>query len=411
MFYLFGVYTVSNSLLTINMITREAVRLWKNTNAFMRNLTTTYDDQYARAGAKIGSQLRIRLPVDLTVRTGAAASFQDVSEQFTTLTMATQQGVDLSFPSTDLTLSVDDFAERYLAPSVNNLAGQVATAIMSGSEGGVCNYIDNESGSAIITPTATTFLTANAILDTQSAPMMNHRVVVNPFTDARVTAALAGLFNPATEISEQYRSGGMKNALGLDWMKDQTVIMHTSGSFSAGAISGANQTGTVLTTGAITGTLTKGDIITVAGVNGVNRVTKSSYGQLRQFVVTANVLSGATSIPIYPALIPGGSGGVQVQYQTVDVSPANSAAIALVSPASATYRKNIVFVPEAVTMATADLEIPPNVESGRHEFDGVSMRMVRQYIVGTDQTGTRLDIVYGYLWIRPEWAVVVPDIA
>ena len=134
------------------MITREAVRLWKNSNAFMRNLDTQYDDQYAREGAKVGSSLRIRLPVDFTVRTGQAASFQDVAEQFTTLTLATQQGVDMSFPSIDLTLSVDDFAERYVAPAVNNLAGQVAVAVMSGSEGGVCNYVDNESAGSIITP-------------------------------------------------------------------------------------------------------------------------------------------------------------------------------------------------------------------------------------------------------------------
>ena len=127
---------MANNLLTINMITRLAVRLWKNTNAFMRNLDTQYDNQYANVGAKIGSQLRIRLPVDFTVRHGAAASFQDVSEQFTTLTMATQDGVDMSFPSIDLTLSVDDFAERYIAPAVNNLAGDIAVGVMSGAEGG-----------------------------------------------------------------------------------------------------------------------------------------------------------------------------------------------------------------------------------------------------------------------------------
>ena len=400
---------MANTLLTISMITRLAVRLWKNTNAFMRNLDTQYDDQYARVGAKIGSQLKIRLPVDFTVRHGAAASFQDVSEQFTTLTMATQDGVDMSFPSIDLTLSVDDFAERYIAPAINNLAGDVAVGVMSGSEGGVCNYYDNEAAGAIITPSNLTFLTANAILDTQSAPVMNHRVVTNPFTDARISGALAGLFNPVTEISEQYRSGGMKNALGLDWMKDQTVIQHTSGSFSAGTVNGAGQTGTTVTTNAITGSLAKGDIITFAACNGVNRITKQSYGQLRQFVVVNAVSTAGTSITIYPALIPAGPGGVQVQYQTVDASPASGAAITLQGPASTTYRKNIVFVPEAITMATADLEIPPDVQAARHEFDGVSMRMVRQYIVGTDQTGTRLDVVWGALWIRPEWCCVVPD--
>ena len=160
---------------------------------------------------------------------------------------------------------------------------------------------------------------------------------------------------------------------------------------------------------AITGTLAKGDIIVFAGCNGVNRIEKQSYGQLRQFVVVNAVASGGTSITIYPALIPSNN-GAQVQYQTVDNSPANGATITLQGPANTTYRKNIVFVPEAITMATADLEIPPDVQAARHEFDGVSMRMVRQYIVGTDQTGTRMDVVWGSLWIRPEWAVVVPDV-
>jgi P22 coat protein - gene protein 5 len=331
-----------------------------------------------------------------------------VSEQFTTLTMATQNGVDMSFPSIDLTLSVDDFAERYIAPAVNNLAGTVAAGVMSGAEGGVCNYIDNEAAGAIITPSNLTFLTANAILDTQSAPTANHRVVVNQYTDARISGALAGLFNPVPEISEQYRSGGMKNALGLDWLKDQTVIMHTSGTFSAGTVNGAGQTGTTITVNGITGTLAKGDIITFSGCNGVNRIFKTSYGQLRQFVVVNAVASGGTSITIYPALIPSNN-GAQVQYQTVDNSPPNGATITLQGPASTTYRKNIVFVPEAITMATADLEIPPDVQAARHEFDGISMRMVRQYIVGSDQTGTRIDIVWGSLFIRPEWCCVVSD--
>lgn len=401
---------MANKLLTIDMITRLAVRLWKNTNAFMRNINTQYDDQFARTGAKIGSQLRIRLPVDFSVGSGQAISFQDVSEQFTTLTMATQNNVGMSFPQIDLTLSVDDFAERYIAPAVNNLAGTVAVGVMSGAEGGVCNYVDNEAAGAIISPSNITILTANAILHTQSAPAMNHRLVVNPFTDARVSGALAGLFNPATEISEQYRSGSMKNALGFDWMMDQTVLMHTAGTFSAGTVNGAGQTGTTITTNAITGTLKKGDIISFASVNGVNRIEKQSYGSVRQFVVLADVATAGTSLSIYPALIPAGPGGSQVQYQTVDVSPANAAAITLVSPASAVYRKNIAFVPDAITMATADLEIPPNVESARHELDGVSMLMVRQYIIGTGQTGTRLDVVWGALWIRPEWACVVADV-
>jgi hypothetical protein len=394
--------------LTINMITAEATRLWKNTNAFVRNAPAQYDDQYANSGWKIGSALRLRLPVDFTVRTGAAASVQDINETFTTLTLGTQKGVDLSAGTLDLTLSIDMFAERYLAPAVNNLAGAVAVDLMSGVDGGVCNYIDNEVANAIVTPTSNTILTAGAILDTNSAPTMNRRIVVDPFTDSRVTGALAGLFNPATEISDQYRSGAIKNALGFDWLKDQTVLKHTSGTFTAGTVNGAGQTGTSLVTNAITGTLVKGDIITLAGVNAVNRITKGDTGSLRQFVMVASVATAATALTIYPAIIPP-SGGNQVQYQTVTASPANGATILLLGPANTTYRKNVAFVPEAFTLATADLVLPRNVEAARAENDGISMRILTQYLAGTDQEITRLDLVFGWLYIRPEWMVVIPD--
>jgi hypothetical protein len=403
---------MSNVLLTTNAITREAVRLWRNSNAFIQNLDRQYDDQYMRAGAKIGNALRIRLPNDFVTRTGAAAIFQSTNEQNTVLTLATQQGVDLQFTSVDLSMSMDDFSERVLAPAVNVLAGTVAASIMAGSEaGGVCNFVDNEpTAGTMASPTSSTYLLAGAILDNQSAPVLNRRIVNNPTTDARVTASLQGLFNPQPRVSEQYETGSMKNALGADWMRDQTVLMHTSGTQASGTVAGANQTGTTLNITALTGTLVAGDIITIANVNGVNRINKATYGQARQFVIVANANAGATSIQIYPAIVPP-VGVNPVQYQTVTASPAAAAPWTQVGPgASATYRKNIMWVPNAIAMATADLIMPPNVDAARQVFDGVSMRIVRQYIIGTDVLGTRLDVLYGYLYVRPEWCCVIADI-
>ena len=135
---------MANSLLTINMITREAVRLWKNSNAFLQNVDMQYDDSFAVTGAKIGSTLRIRLPNDFTVTTGPALSVQDTNEQSTTLTLATQKHVDVSYSTADRTMSLDDYSQRVLAPMVNNLAGAVAVDSMSGSEGGICNFVANQ---------------------------------------------------------------------------------------------------------------------------------------------------------------------------------------------------------------------------------------------------------------------------
>lgn len=406
---------MANSLLTINMITREAVRLWKNSNAFLQNVDMQYDESFAVSGAKIGSTLRIRLPNDFTVTTGPALSVQDTSEQSTTLVLATQKHVDVGYSTADRTLSLDDYSKRVLAPMVNNLAGAVAVDIMQGSEGGICNFVANQdAASNIISPIQSTYLRAGAALSNNSGPVGNRKVVNSPDTQATVVSNLSGLLNPAAEISRQYVTGKMYDALGFIWLEDQTTIAHTNGALAQGSatVAGAGQTGLNLTVNALANGLNIGDIITIAGVFQVNRITKQSLGKLRQFVVTANVQAGATSIPIYPAIVPA-VGGQPVQYQTVTASPADSAAVNPTNNllASAQYTKNFAYAPEAVTLATADLEMPKNVhEAARESFDGVSMRMVTDYFIGTDQLITRLDVLYGYLWIRPEWACVVADI-
>jgi len=410
-----------NQYLTIDMITAEAVMLFKNSNLFIMNMDTQYDDQFAIDGAKIGDTLRIRLPSDFIVTDGPAMQLQDNTQQFTSLTVSSQKNVATPFTTAERTMSIDRYSELVMAPMVNALCGKVASTIMRGSEGGVCNLVANTDGAGnIISPTMDQFTGANAVLDDQGASMLDRRCVQDPTSDARTVSSLAGLLNPSQEVSAQFRSGMMKSGLGYDrFFRDQTVIKHTTGTFSAGGtVNGGNQStstsGGNITVNAITGTLKKGDIITFAGVNAVNRVTKDSLGTLRQFVVTADVANGATSIPIYPGLIAsstGVAGGPEQQYQTVDASPLNGAAMTLVTPAGSVYRKSLAYTQKAVTMASADLVMPKKAveEAARTSYDGVSMRMLTDYLPMTDQLATRLDVLFGFKYIRPEWLCIVAD--
>lgn len=426
---------MANALLTTSRITREAVMLFVNSNALLANVDRQYDDAFGKAGEKIGSQLRIRLPNDYVPVKGPAASVQDTTEQQTVLTMATQAHIDVSFSTADMLLSVDDFREIILKPMMNNLAGQVAVDISSVMEygyiplpsvngvapiaaplaattGGVSNIAPNyaSDGTTLITPTSGTLLDARAILANNSAPSGDRKLVFDPRTNARVVNSLTGLLNPATKLSQQYESGQMMSGLGYAAIfEDQTVIKHRTGSFTAGTMNAGGQTGYTLSVNAITGTFNVGDIITIAGVNAVNRVTKQTTGELRTFVVTAPVASGATSIPIYPAIIPAVNGNA-VQYQTVDAAPIASAAITMIIAPNTTYRKNVAYAPEAITMVSGDLPLPKNVDAARAKYQNVSMRMATQWQVGTDQEVTRLDTLYGGLLTRPEWGCVVPDV-
>lgn len=406
---------MSNSFLTASMITREALRLFKNTNLTLRTVDTQYDSQFARDGAKIGDTLRIRLPNDYIVRSGKVAVPQDTNERQVALAVATQKGVDLGFSSAELALSMDDFSDRYILPAVNALAGGVALDLMSVTEG-FSNLTFKgrntaDSTGTIASPDSAAWLDAGALLDMTGTPRVNskgmRKAVLDPRTQSRTVDSMSGLFNNAQKISDQYKTGEMGvNTLGMDWGMDQTVIKHTNGTYSAGAVNGASQTGSSLTVTGITGTFNKGDIIVIAGVYGVNPVTKQSTGELRQFTVTANVAAAATTIPIYPAITPG-----NVAYGTVTASPASGALITLVGGAGVTFRKNFVMDPMAISMASADLPLPKNMDmAGRENYDGISMRFLRGFDVTNDVFISRLDILYGYVSPRPEWACCVADI-
>lgn len=406
----------SNALLTIDMVTREALRLFRNSNWFLRTIGRQFDEEFGRAGTKIGQQLRIRLPNDYILRVGPTAVPQGTAEQNTVLVLATQMGVDVSFSSVERAMSLDDYSARVLAPAVNTLVGGVAVQTMMETSMG-CNFVQNTDASgSMISPTAGTWLTAGAILDQNGAPRNDRFIVMDPLTQSRTVTSLMGLFNPQAKISDQYIRGTITvDTLGFDWGMDQTTIRAVTGAYgTAPTVAGANQTGSTLSVTALAGPLNQGDMITIAGVDSVNRTTKQDNGTLAQFVVLMPALAGATSIQIYPPIIPFNNTTTPptpVPFQTVTSSPAAGAAIEVLTQPGEMYRQNFAYYAEALTLATGELELPGGVhEAARETYDGVSLRMITDYAVLSDQFITRLDILFGAKCVRPEWVVKVADV-
>lgn len=416
---------MANNILTPSMITRYSIRMFLNTNYFIQNVSRQFEDQFGIEGAKIGAQLRIRYANQYTVTDGPGISIQDTTETQFLLAVATQRHVDVAFTSAETTLDIDDYMERIVLPRVNALAGNVAIQIMANTATAVRNITANVDANNNILPVNDgPFALARAILEENSAPNFGEqgmrKVVLAPRSDTRVQLALRGLLNPVESISRQYNSGMMYEALQFRWFEDQSVVSHTTGTLTTGTVNGANQTGNTLTVNALGGTINAGDIITIAGVNAVNRVNYQSLGTLSQFVVTAAAAAGATTISIYPAIIPPASNvpyaGLPYtaqQYQTVTASPANNATITPFANASVTYRENLAYAPDAITMVVAPLWMPPNekgvIAAARHNYDMLSMRSLVCYEPTTDQPIDRLDILFGSAVPRPEWIVQVAD--
>jgi guanyl-specific ribonuclease Sa len=394
---------MSNSLLTIDMITRKSLEILENNLVITRNVNRQYDDSFAVEGAKIGSTLRIRLPDRALVTDGAALQVQDDNEQFTTLTVSSQKHIGINFTSAELTMQLDDFAERVLKPRISQLASTVDADVAN-----AYRLVGNSVGTPGTAPaTALVLLQAQQKLNENAATMSPRYATVNPAANAALVNGLSGFFNPTDVISRQFKNGMMgEQVLGYEEVNmSQSIKVHTCGTRAAtGSTTGAAVTAEGATTLTLTVgsglTINPGDVFTIAGCFAANPQTRESTGSLFQFVAisssTVTTTATVTVAPIYSAAN---------ALCTVVSLPANGQAVVFVGAASGSFPQNLVYHRDAIAFATADLLLPQGVDmASRAVHNGISLRVVRQYDINNDRMPCRVDVLYGYNTIRPQMA-------
>jgi len=387
---------MANTLLTPTQVTRKALMILHQKMNFVGSINRDYDDSFAKDGAKIGDTLKIRLPNQYTVRNGATLAPQDTTEQTVSLQVGTQKGVDVNFSSNELTLSLDDFADRVLEPAMSVLAAAIEVDAMN-MVNDVYNQVSN-TGAAI---TFNKVLNSRKILVDNLAPLGERTCNLNTQDNVDLVDALKGLFQDSTNIAKQYREGYMGRTAGFDFMENTLWPSQNRGDAAAYVCNTAtgitSGTATITVSGG-TGTFKKGDVFTIAGVFRVHPETKAVTSQLQQFVVTAD---STTSIPVSPTPI-----SVVGATQNISISGAGAGkAVTVAGTASTPYGLSMSYHKSAFAFATADLVLPRGVDfAAREVLDGVSMRIVRQYDIVQDKFPCRIDVLYGYKTVRPQLA-------
>jgi hypothetical protein len=396
---------LSNSILTIDMITRKALEILENSLVITRTVNRQYDDSFAVQGAKIGSTLRIRLPDRALVTDGAALQVQDDNEQFTTLTVSSQKHIGVNFTTAELTMQLDDFAERVLKPRISQLASSIDADVANSFKS-----IYQSVGTPGTTPgTSLVLLQGQQKLNEAAAVMAPRYSTVNPAANAGLVEGMKGLFNPTNTISRQFKNGLMgEGVLGFEEISmSQSIKQHTTGTRTGShtvtsAVTAQGST-TILITGTGTQTIKQGDVFTVANVFAVNPQTRESTGSLQQFVATADATAagGAYTVSVSPAMYTSGQA-----LATIDAFPQASAVVTFLGSASTQYPQNLIYHKDAITFATADLLMPQGVDmASRQVHNGISMRIVRQYDINNDRLPCRIDVLYGFSVIRPQMGV------
>ena len=393
-----------NSLLSPTIITREALRILHANLNFIANCDKQYDDQFANSGAspsgKIGPSLTIRMPNQFTVRTGAPISVQDVVESSQVLTVSTQKGVDFTFSSQDLALTIDEFSDRYLKPSMAVLATALEADALSMIKD-VYNAVDDNAAPLSYKDIAL----GRKVLNQYLAPSVGRAGILTPGHVVSFLDAIKGFFNPQESVSKPYLTGKIGMVNGISTYENTVLNPFQSGTALAVTAYTATLTGgsstAVMAAGATT--FVKGDIITFATVMAVDPETKLSRNFLQQFVVTADYAGGAGNMSISPTPITTGAA------QNVTNVGAGLAVLKIGGGPSAIYSQSMLFHPEAFAFVTADLVDVSKYGAwgARQEVDGISMRIARQYNISTDTVPCRIDVLYGYKTLRPQLAVRV----
>jgi hypothetical protein len=385
------------------MITRKALEILENNLVLTRTVNRQYDDSFAVEGAKIGSTLRIRLPDRALVTDGAALQVQDDNEQYTTLTVSSQKHIGVNFTTAELTMQLDDFAERVLKPRISQLAASIDADVANSFK-----YIGNSVGTPGTTPaTSLVLLQAQQKLNENAAVMQPRYATVNPAANAALIEGMKGLFNPVSAISKQFKNGMFgEGILGYDELNmSQSIKQFTTGS-RAGTVTVSTSvttegSTTIVLTGLGSTTIKAGDVFTIADCYAVNPQTRESTGSLFQFVALADVTASTTASVTVPAMYSAGQA-----LATVDALPVSGKAVTFYGSASTQYPQNLIYHRDAIAFATADLLMPQGVDmASRQVHNGISLRVVRQYDINNDRLPCRIDVLYGYSVIRPQMAV------
>jgi hypothetical protein len=400
-----------NSLLTNSVIAKESLRSLKNNLVLAANVNRSYSKEFAQSGAKIGDTFNVRLPNRYEVTSGAVLNIQGSQDSSIALQVSTQKHVGMAFSSADRALSLDKFKERYIEPAMIALANDVDYQLYAAMYKQVYNSVGVPSASALPS-TLKGFGQARAKIAKGGGPIDGLKAIVDYDVEASLVNGLSGLFQAQDALSAQYKKGSMGMASGMDFYASQNVAQHTIGALGGTALTNYPSAYVAGSTSLVTdgwtnstATLKKGDVITIAAVNEVNPQTRQSTGSLAQFVVQADVTadgSGNITITLDRGIYASGPN------QNVDALPADGAAIKVFGAVN-TYAgiicpQNMVFDKDAFALAFVDLEEVPGSVVVRDEDLGLSMRMWQQGDITNDRLITRLDVMYGFKCIRPEYA-------
>lgn len=400
----------NNTLLTTALIAKSALAEFSVANPWTATASRMYEKDFTQSGYRVGDNIQLRRRNQYIVGDGSVATPQSIIQTVENLTVNHQYHVLIDYSIKDLTLSIDDFAQEFVQPAIQNIVAQMEVDI--GIAASTSLYHFTGSSSASINSFNAVDTAGRKMLE-QAMPIGRDTYMALSLTDATaLKAALLANFTPMyNEDVVKYSSLGHLSY--FDMFQSQQVRKHTAGAgprlYSGDTliVNGAVSSGSsIVLSGAtisITDYFVAGDVISIAGVQSVNPVSHAATGQNAQFVVTANANSsgaGAVTISVSPSIISDSSNPLQ----NVNNAVPNASAVTMVG----SHNVNTAYIARGLDIACPPLEIL-QVQKHSRATDpqtGISLTITEQGDITNYQNQMRLDVLCGFLW-HPQYAVRV----
>lgn len=363
---------MANNFLSTKNIAREILPELID-NLVMPNLC--YND-YSDTFAAQGDTIRVRKPTIMEAKdftTGTAVTAQDIVETSVDVTLDKIATVDVNIEAIQAATNIESLTEQVIRPAAIALAEKI-------NRDGLAQYVyaGGTIGKAGTTPSSLDdFAAARKYLNAAKAPLTERRTVWDVEADAKFTTIGNLVKVNESGTATALREGEIGRVFGIDNYMSQGIVPHTVKGAGTVLVDGAATKGAnMIHLDGVTTALAAGDTFTIAGDTTLYRVTKAGA------LATAD-----QDVYIEPALAK---------------NAADNAAVTM----GAAYTPNLVFHKSAIAFVTRPLIAPAGADSYTTSYNGLSLRVVRDYDIAYKREKLSVDILYGYKTVYPELAAV-----
>jgi hypothetical protein len=410
---------IGGKLLTNDLILKEMMYQFKNNLVACKRV---FRDLETKMVAGVGNAVSVKKPYRVQSTEGRTIGYQPLVDNAVTITINRQSNIGLAITIQDMSLSLEDFSQRYIMPAVGEIANQMELSVFTAAE--EAYFMTGTVGADL---SYATFALTKAQMNQVAIPDEGtglRSALINDTDAANISTSLATVFAGGGSMAkESIQKGYMGPLSGMEFYSSPIIPYHTVGAYTGGtplADGATAQTGaSILTKGwpvSVTGLLKKYDVITFAGVYEINPVTRLSTGRLQTFNVTADVNStagGAATIPISPSINDGTLTTTDIEgttvslaaYQNVSAAIANNAAIVVKGDSSGVYRQNFYMHKNAIALAVPQMELPASAVVAERVTDsesGLSLSLTKFFDGVNHKEITRIDAIWGVKTMNPE---------